>query len=609
MRKSCRQQNSEVCLFTFFAPYSSYTFAEYIEWTYNWLKKAPHSHDLLIGPPTVPDQPHIVVPPLDLAPVSPRVPRIWCEVVDVVKPFQLGHGDSQCSFQLPTINSSGFSTDLKYCKCIVLCWRETHMSTLAQHRLMGHRCSLRRPTLWPSDILIELSDWQQPVVTKTAVLPSSATEPLNISMFVKAAQDKEKRVDLDIKRNSMRCSCFLCDNFWFSVKLVLMLPMQDVFSYIVTNNRISLQATESLIQSHIEPDNPMTVSLTCPLSGQRIRKPACIRFCRHLQCFDLSAFLMQPANPMEMHRLECPVCHFPAAHLDVAYIEWFDQRILKRFSQVPADSRFHIYQDGRIELVGGQGEVSAEEHGAEKPAEGKQPRVSEAAKNVEEVSIDDEPEPTAPVASVEPMEAPPQHLVRRREEGSPQLDGSSVCSSHEDIDEEQKFVAQLDTIPEHVADAMEVEESKRDDDDEMFGTPSVLPAVKPQPQPLSDISISTEEEEEEQEDDDDVEDMDISEADDEMYGEPVMLKLDNQQPTTASDQPSSASTDDNQMELFGVPTILPVSAKTPSTSVSPPLIRSFFNTPPTAKVATKVSSRPSFLFGDDDDDDDDDDSI
>ena len=69
-------------------------------------------------------------------------------------------------------------------------------------------------------------------------------------------------------------------------------------------------------------DTTMKVSLKCPLTFRRMALPARGADCRHLQCFDLEAFLRLEGQQ------RCPVCNKPLAVLDAVEVDQFVWSVL-----------------------------------------------------------------------------------------------------------------------------------------------------------------------------------------------------------------------------------------------------------------------------------------
>ena len=66
---------------------------------------------------------------------------------------------------------------------------------------------------------------------------------------------------------------------------------------------------------------PCKLSLTCPLMHTRLRVPARGSRCRHLECFDLLAYI-ECARSTSFPRWTCPLCNKPARPHQLAVDTW-----------------------------------------------------------------------------------------------------------------------------------------------------------------------------------------------------------------------------------------------------------------------------------------------
>eukprot|EP00668_Euglena_longa_P034174 GGOE01043933.1.p2 GENE.GGOE01043933.1~~GGOE01043933.1.p2 ORF type:complete len:260 (+),score=37.07 GGOE01043933.1:28-807(+) len=85
------------------------------------------------------------------------------------------------------------------------------------------------------------------------------------------------------------------------------------------------------------------VSLTCPLSFLRMAVPARGRHCRHLQCFDLSAFLEACLSKTGRRSCKCPLCPVQL-RLSSLVVDDFIADILRVAG--PAATRVQLLPDG-----------------------------------------------------------------------------------------------------------------------------------------------------------------------------------------------------------------------------------------------------------------------
>lgn len=74
--------------------------------------------------------------------------------------------------------------------------------------------------------------------------------------------------------------------------------------------------------AHLAGSRAARVSLTCPMSNQRLRIPARGLDCQHLQCFDLETFLWNK-------RPDCPVCSRTLEAPAGLFVDGYAARILK----------------------------------------------------------------------------------------------------------------------------------------------------------------------------------------------------------------------------------------------------------------------------------------
>lgn len=92
------------------------------------------------------------------------------------------------------------------------------------------------------------------------------------------------------------------------------------------------------------------VSLRCPLSMERMERPARGAACDHTACFELRSYL---EIARQSGRWECPVCH-RAAPLDDVHIDHTMTRIIRSLDDRPDVERVMLNADGSFEEVPSQ---------------------------------------------------------------------------------------------------------------------------------------------------------------------------------------------------------------------------------------------------------------
>ncbi|KAI1690821.1 MIZ/SP-RING zinc finger domain-containing protein [Ditylenchus destructor] len=117
---------------------------------------------------------------------------------------------------------------------------------------------------------------------------------------------------------------------------------------VLSMEEVRRQIAQALEHSEIEQTK---VSLLCPLTKERIEVPVRYRDCRHLQCFDLKAFLAMKAK---RNFLNCPICDAKIDReltITSLCIDKFFQQIL---SDVSGSTEAVILSDGTYQAAASQ---------------------------------------------------------------------------------------------------------------------------------------------------------------------------------------------------------------------------------------------------------------
>lgn len=98
---------------------------------------------------------------------------------------------------------------------------------------------------------------------------------------------------------------------------------------------ITVEQTKQLIRSHFQSDleiemNFLIVSLLCPLTKQRIKKPSRGIKCKHVQCFDLDSYL---CLNHKTHKWVCPVCNTTTTEGELVVDALFSQILSSNFCE------------------------------------------------------------------------------------------------------------------------------------------------------------------------------------------------------------------------------------------------------------------------------------
>jgi hypothetical protein len=118
---------------------------------------------------------------------------------------------------------------------------------------------------------------------------------------------------------------------WQEYLLQIVKARRDLTSWVHTL-RVKNSA-EILRQLHLDAkranrdgisSHAVIVSLRCPLSLQRMKKPVRSKHCKHVQCFDMSSFPRDPPNGIT----KCPICDV-VCPLDSLYIDGLAMEMLK----------------------------------------------------------------------------------------------------------------------------------------------------------------------------------------------------------------------------------------------------------------------------------------
>jgi len=146
---------------------------------------------------------------------------------------------------------------------------------------------------WPRSLLLKINDKEVFKTDPPAQLKKRRDLPLEVSSMLRPSEDNIVDVSWLFPRR---------DNFLLVFVLTLRLTPEDIFKEVQSRPQEVLLAQSSRVRALLAEDSMLNnndvmcssrrrLSLLCPISHTRIEIPARGKACRHVQCFDLLAYL------------------------------------------------------------------------------------------------------------------------------------------------------------------------------------------------------------------------------------------------------------------------------------------------------------------------------
>eukprot|EP00746_Dinoflagellata_sp_MGD_P140290 gnl/MRDRNA2_/MRDRNA2_73566_c0_seq3.p1 gnl/MRDRNA2_/MRDRNA2_73566_c0~~gnl/MRDRNA2_/MRDRNA2_73566_c0_seq3.p1 ORF type:complete len:766 (-),score=156.83 gnl/MRDRNA2_/MRDRNA2_73566_c0_seq3:63-2360(-) len=211
---------------------------------------------------------------------------------------------------------------------------------LSLWRRVGHKVeirmcrlnSLKSHHLWAAPLEVKVNGLQVLSVKPFAEAQKRHDQPYIISPDLAVG---ENTVEIDVSDEFkekyaialVRTSYRLPKHLW---QLVRRLPEEDSKQKLNDMLRITSGDVESVSGSQCS--RPTRLELLCPLSGRRIETPARGWHCRHLQCFDLEAYLVSNQSVARAfnNRWKCPLCKSVITPPHDLYVDGYCAKVLRK---------------------------------------------------------------------------------------------------------------------------------------------------------------------------------------------------------------------------------------------------------------------------------------
>jgi len=184
---------------------------------------------------------------------------------------------------------------------------------------------------WPRSLVFKINDKEVFKVDPPTLQKKRRDLPLEVSAMLRPAEDNIIDLSWLFPRR---------DRFLLVFALTLRLTPENLFDKVQSRPQEMLLAQSSRVRALLAEDSKQNndevscssrrrLSLVCPISHMRIEVPARGKACRHVQCFDLSAYLISNQKMSVLaKRWQCAVCNCTVKPSDLV-VDRFNVEVLK----------------------------------------------------------------------------------------------------------------------------------------------------------------------------------------------------------------------------------------------------------------------------------------